>query len=169
MHDSCCRVPGANQQRVPRRVGLVKQADWCQQAFLEEQLQVLYVPIQGSVYGFRIDDGERIYNWEDLHKQLVTAIVHPAGSNHIITGSHDMTAKVMHAHLYMLFTACSYMQYTSEWVFSESHCSFANFWVGYLGRGIAVLTSMALALSAHTRRVQLSVYDVTASWLSALG
>lgn len=98
MHDSRCRVPGANQQRIPTRVGLVKQADWCQQAFLEEQLQVLYVPIQGSVYGFRVDDGERIYNWENLHKQLVTAIVHPAGSNHIITGSHDMTAKVMHAH-----------------------------------------------------------------------
>ena len=58
---------------------------------------MLYVPIQGSVYGFQIDDGERIYNWEDLHKQLVTAIVQPDGSNHIITGSHDMTAKVMHA------------------------------------------------------------------------
>ena len=96
---SCCRVPGANQQRVPRRVGLVKQAEWCQQAFLSEQLQVLYVPIQGSVYGFQIDDGERIYNWEDLHRQLVTAIVQPAGSNHIITGSHDMTAKVMHARI----------------------------------------------------------------------
>ena len=94
---SSCRVPGANQQRVPKRVGLVKQADWCQQAFLQEQLQVLYVPIQGSVYGFQTDDGERIYNWEDLHKQLVTAIVQPAGSNHIITGSHDMTAKVVHA------------------------------------------------------------------------
>lgn len=61
---------------------------------------MLYVPIQGSVYGFQIDDGERVYNWEDLHKQLVTAIVQPAGSNHIITGSHDMTAKVMHANTY---------------------------------------------------------------------
>ncbi|KAL3143046.1 hypothetical protein ABBQ38_003321 [Trebouxia sp. C0009 RCD-2024] len=88
------RVPGANQQRVPNKVGVVKQADWCQQAFLQEQLQLLYVPIQGSVYGFRIDDGERVYNWENLHKQLVTAVVHPAGSNHIITGSHDMTAKL---------------------------------------------------------------------------
>ena len=55
---------------------------------------MLYVPIKGSVYGFRIDDGERIYNWEGLHKQLVTAVVHHPGSNHIITGSHDMTAKV---------------------------------------------------------------------------
>lgn len=110
MHEFHCRVPGANQQRVPRRARLVKQADWCQQAFLEEQLQVLYVPIQGSVYGFRIDDGERIYNWEGLHKQLVTAIVHPAGSNHIITGSHDMTAKVMHAHLTLICPACSVHQ-----------------------------------------------------------
>lgn len=89
-----CRVPGANQHRVPRSAGLTKQADWCQQAFLQEELQVLYVPIKGSVYGFRIDDGERINNWEGLHKQLVTAVVHPPGSNHIITGSHDMTAKV---------------------------------------------------------------------------
>ena len=88
------RVPGANQHRVPKSAGLVKQADWCQQAFLQEELQVLYVPIKGSVYGFRIDDGERMYNWEGLHKQLVTAVVHHPGSNHIITGSHDMTAKV---------------------------------------------------------------------------
>jgi len=79
---------------VPKSAGLVKQADWCQQAFLQEELQVLYVPIKGSVYGFRIDDGERMYNWEGLHKQLVTAVVHHPGSNHIITGSHDMTAKV---------------------------------------------------------------------------
>ena len=55
---------------------------------------MLYVPIKGCVYGFRINDGERIYNWEGLHKQLVTAVVHPPDSNHIITGSHDMTAKV---------------------------------------------------------------------------
>ncbi|KAL0051218.1 hypothetical protein WJX82_003945 [Trebouxia sp. C0006] len=88
------RVPGANQHRVPKSAGLVKQADWCQQAFLQEELQVLYVPIKGSVYGFRIDDGERMYNWEGLHKQLVTAVVHHPGSNHIITGSHDMTAKL---------------------------------------------------------------------------
>ncbi|DBA99981.1 TPA: hypothetical protein ACH3X1_013852 [Trebouxia sp. C0004] len=88
------RVPGANQHRVPKSAGLVKQADWCQQAFLQEELQVLYVPIKGSVYGFCIDDGERIYNWEGLHKQLVTAVVHHPGSNHIITGSHDMTAKL---------------------------------------------------------------------------
>ena len=92
-------MPGANQQRVPRKAGLVRQPDWCQQAFLQEQLQVLYVPLQGSVYGFRIADGERVYNWENLHKQLVTAVVHPPGSNHIITGSHDMTAKVTHAQL----------------------------------------------------------------------
>lgn len=77
----------------------MSQPDWCQQVFLQEQLQVLYVPLQGSVYGFRIDDGERIYNWEGLHKQLVTAVAHPPGSNHIITGSHDMTAKVTHAQL----------------------------------------------------------------------
>ena len=89
------RVPGANQQRVPRIAGLTKQADWCQQSFLQEELQVLYIPIRGSVYGFRIEDGERIHNWEGLHKQLVTAVVHPPGSNHIITGSHDMTAKVL--------------------------------------------------------------------------
>ncbi|KAL0038743.1 hypothetical protein WJX79_006176 [Trebouxia sp. C0005] len=88
------RVPGANQHRVPKSAGLVKQADWCQQAFLQEELQVLHVPIKGSVYGFRIDNGERIYNWEGLHKQLVTAVVHHPGSNHIITGSHDMTAKL---------------------------------------------------------------------------
>jgi len=73
------RVPGANQHRVPKSTGLIKQADWCQQAFLQEELQVLYVPIKGSVYGFRIDDGERIYNWEGLHKQLVTAVVHHPG------------------------------------------------------------------------------------------
>ncbi|DBB16734.1 TPA: hypothetical protein ACH3X3_014977 [Trebouxia sp. C0006] len=35
-----------------------------------------------------------MYNWEGLHKQLVTAVVHHPGSNHIITGSHDMTAKL---------------------------------------------------------------------------
>ena len=71
-----------------------KPAHWCQQAFLQQDLQVLYVPIKGSVYGFRIDTGERINNWEAIHKQLVTAVVHPPGTHHIITGSHDMTAKV---------------------------------------------------------------------------
>ena len=88
------RVPGANQHRVPRAAGLTKQAYWCQQAFLQQDIQVLYVPIKGSVYGFRIDTGERINNWEAIHKQLVTAVVHPPGTHHIITGSHDMTAKV---------------------------------------------------------------------------
>ena len=44
--------------------------------------------------------------------------------------------------------------------------------LGGLNReGIAVLAnaSMALALSAHTPRVQLSVYHVSASWRSELG
>ena len=89
-----CRVPGANQHRVPKSTGVTKQVDWCRQAILQEQLQLLYVPIQNSVFVFRINDGERISNWEGLHQQRVTAVVHPAGSNHIITGSNDMTAKV---------------------------------------------------------------------------
>ena len=55
---------------------------------------MVYVPVGGSVYGFRVQDGERINNWEDIHKQTITAVVHPPGSNHVITGSHDLTAKV---------------------------------------------------------------------------
>ena len=41
----------------------------------------------------------------------------------------------------------------------------------HVSRGIAVLTnaSMALALSAHTPRVQLSVYDVSATGDAELG
>lgn len=83
-----------NQQRVPKPVGMQQQPDWCHAMFLQEDLQVVYVPISGSVYGFLIQNGERINNWEDIHKQDVTAVVHPPGSNHVITGSHDMTAKV---------------------------------------------------------------------------
>ena len=46
-----------------------------------------------------------------------------------------------------------------------------DFWVGYMGSGIAVLAdaSMPLALSAHTPRLQLCVYSVSASWRSELG
>lgn len=89
-----CRVPGVNQQRVPKLVGLQQQPDWCHDIFLQEDLQVVYVPIKTSVYGFDIQTGVRINDWEDIHKQSVTAVVHPPGSNHVITGSHDMTAKV---------------------------------------------------------------------------
>ena len=89
-----CRVPGLNQQRVPKPVGMLQQPDWCQNIFLQEDLQVVYVPVRGSVYGFRVQGGERISDWEDIHKQTITAVVHPPGSNHVITGSHDLTAKV---------------------------------------------------------------------------
>lgn len=89
-----CRVPGVNQHRVPKPVGVLQQPDWCQNIFLQEDLQVVYVPVRGSVYGFRVQDGERINDWEDIHKQTITAVVHPPGSNHVITGSHDLTAKV---------------------------------------------------------------------------
>ena len=43
--------------------------------------------------------------------------------------------------------------------------------MGQVGRGISVLAnaSMALALSAHTPRVQLSAYTVSACWHSELG
>ena len=87
-------MPGVNQQRVPKLVGLQQQPDWCHDIYLQEDLQVVYVPVGGSVYGFRVQDGERINNWEDIHKQTITAVVHPPGSNHVITGSHDLTAKV---------------------------------------------------------------------------
>lgn len=71
-----------------------QQPDWCHDIYLQEDVQVVYVPVGGSVYGFRVHDGERINNWEDIHKQTITAVVHPPGSNHVITGSHDLTAKV---------------------------------------------------------------------------
>ena len=99
------RVPGVNQQRVPKSVGMQQQPDWCHKVFLQEDLQVVYVPVGGSVYGFRVQDGERINNWEDIHKQPITAVVHPPGSNHIITGSHDMTAKVCMLSCFHLFLA----------------------------------------------------------------
>lgn len=46
------------------------------------------------MYGFQTRHGERIHDWEDLHKQTITAVVHASGSNHVITGSYDQTVKV---------------------------------------------------------------------------
>ena len=72
-HDSdvipCCRVPGANDRRIAGGGhGKRDPKEWCTRIFLDAKMQVVYVAMRGSVYGFRVRDAERIYDWEDIHE-----------------------------------------------------------------------------------------------------
>ena len=65
----CCSVPGANDRHIAGG-GYGKRApkEWCTRIFLDAEMQVVYVAMRGSVYGFRVRDAERIYDWEDIHE-----------------------------------------------------------------------------------------------------
>ena len=65
----CCRVPGANDRHIAAGgYGKRDPKEWCTRIFLDAEMQVVYVAMRGSVYGFRVRDAERIYNWEDIHE-----------------------------------------------------------------------------------------------------
>ena len=65
---TCCSVPGANDHRGAQTRGLRGPKDWCTHVFLEADLQIVYVAMRGSVYGFSVQNGQRVYDWEDIHE-----------------------------------------------------------------------------------------------------
>ena len=65
----CCSVPGANDRHIAGGgYGKRDPKEWCTRIFLDAEMQVVYVAMRGSVYGFRVRDAERIYDWEDIHE-----------------------------------------------------------------------------------------------------
>lgn len=74
------RVPGAAcistnaVQPKAAHAGVAVDKEWLWGLTLHEDHDLVFVAVQLSVYGFSLEDGTRLFDWENLHRQPVTHV-----------------------------------------------------------------------------------------------